>query len=380
MRIGYVNPEYGARRNIIGCCSECDYIRVRSFKSAFEKIKAKVGLSTLGLSPYYFCGGFAADFRKVDLYHFWNNVALWPCKTPYITSFEAELPRKFVKGALFDRAVKSLLSNQCRHLIAFSEYAKNTTLEYARLHGFSEISRKISVHLPPQELLCTSKEINMKVGDFKKKGGVRLVFCGKDFFRKGGSEIVKALLKVRKEFEVEAFLIGDYEHVDYASSWDVDSADEMRTIFANNEGWLHHYKSMNNQDMLSLAKTCHIGLLPTRHDTFGYSLLEFQACGLPCITTDVCSLPEVNNNDVGWMIKACESNDERVGFSTPDKLKGLSRIIESGLVTKLCEALSKPDIIIEKGIRAIESISKNHSPEKYGDFLGVLYEKASWSS
>ena len=59
MRIGYVNPEYGARRNIIGCCSECDYIRVRSFKSAFEKIKAKVGLSTLGLSPYYFCGGFA---------------------------------------------------------------------------------------------------------------------------------------------------------------------------------------------------------------------------------------------------------------------------------------------------------------------------------
>lgn len=65
MRIGYVNPEYGARRNIMGCCSECDYIRVRSFKSAFEKIKAKVALSTSGLSPYYFCGGIAEDFHRV---------------------------------------------------------------------------------------------------------------------------------------------------------------------------------------------------------------------------------------------------------------------------------------------------------------------------
>lgn len=376
MRIGYVNPEYNTRRNIIGCCSECDYIHVRSFKSAFEKIKAKVGLSTSGLSPYYFCGGIAADFHKVDLYHFWNNVALWPCKTPYITSFEAELPRKFVKGALFDRAVKSLLSNQCRHLIAFSEYAKNTTLEYARLHGFSEISRKISVHLPPQELLSSPKEINTRVGDFKNNGVIRLMFCGKDFFRKGGSEIVKALLKVRKEFEVEAFLIGDYKHIDYASSWKVDSMDEMQTIFANNESWLHHYKSMNNQDMLSLAKKCHIGLLPTRHDTFGYSLLEFQACGLPCITTDVCSLSEVNNNEVGWIVKVCESNDGRVDFSTLDKLRVLSQNIEGDLFTKLCEAVSKPDIIIEKGLRALENISKNHSPQKYENFLGVLYNEA----
>ncbi|MFW2788163.1 glycosyltransferase, partial [Acinetobacter baumannii] len=46
----------------------------------------------------------------------------------------------------------------------------------------------------------------------------------------------------------------------------------------------------------------HIGLLPTWADTFGYSVLEFQACGCPVISTDVRALSEINNNDIGWLI------------------------------------------------------------------------------
>ena len=202
------------------------------------------------------------------------------------------------------------------------------------------------------------------------------MFCGKDFFRKGGSEIVRALMRVRKDFDVEAYLIGDYDHVDYASSWVVDNAEEMRKLIAENSDWLHCYNSMPNNEMLELSKTCHIGLLPTRDDTFGYSVLEFQACGLPCITTDICSLPEVNNDEIGWLLKVPKKSNGSADFSTVEKMRELSQVIECGIETILREALSKPEKIFLKGLKSLQNIQSNHTPEKYGLRLGMIYKEA----
>ncbi|MBQ4385142.1 MAG: glycosyltransferase family 4 protein [Kiritimatiellae bacterium] len=379
MRIGYVNPEYGARRIIIGRCPDVEYIRVRSFKSLGDKIKGKLGLLKPNtLQPYFFNGGIADKLKKVDLFHFWNNIALSPCHKPYITSFEAELPRKFPEGRLMDKGVASLMSNQCRKLIAFSKHAMKGECDFAKFHGFGEIIKKITVLLPPQEVLVAQNDMLLKAEKFMGGGGspVKLVFCGRDFFRKGGSEIVRALVNVRKDFNVEAYLIGDYEHVDYASSWEVDSADEMQRIISKNEDWLHHYNSMHNNDMLELAKTCHIGLLPTRDDTFGYSVLEFQACGLPCITTDICSLPEVNNEENGWVVKVSKKSNGCADFSTAEKLWGLSQEIERGIEKILRDALSKTENIFDKGLKSLQNIRVNHAPDKYGQRLAEIYLEA----
>lgn len=50
-------------------------------------------------------------------------------------------------------------------------------------------------------------------------------------------------------------------------------------------------------------KNSHVGLLQTWSDTYGYSVLEFQACACSVITTDLRALPEINNNEVGWLIE-----------------------------------------------------------------------------
>ncbi|WP_125140102.1 glycosyltransferase family 4 protein [Clostridium transplantifaecale] len=44
-------------------------------------------------------------------------------------------------------------------------------------------------------------------------------------------------------------------------------------------------------------------LLPTFADTYGYSLLEMQACGLPVVSTNVRAMPEINDNECGWIAK-----------------------------------------------------------------------------
>lgn len=377
MRIGYVNPEYGAMRNIIGKCYEHQYVRVRSLKSLYDKALTKVGLWRNGLRPYFFCGGIAEDFHKVDLLHFWNNIALWPCKTPYITSFEAELPRKFRSKGFLCKGFESMLSNQCKRLIAFSKHAKQVELNFAKMHGFPQVEDKMVVLLPPQKALVEEQDILRKFDIIRGPlSPLRLIFVGKDFFRKGGSEIVRALIKVRKDIEIEAFLVGDYEHIDYASSWEVDSVEEMNRLFAENEGWLHHYKSMHNADMLELAKTCHIGLLPTRDDTFGYSVLEFQGCGLPCITTNVCSLPEVNNDRVGWLINTSDKLDGGADFSTPERMRNLSRRIERGIVESLCSAIRSPDLIVERSRLAYANILTQHSLKNYSQCLGKIYHES----
>lgn len=376
MRVGYVNPEYCAMRMIIGKCPGYEYVRIRSFKSLVDTIKGKLGLLRPGLQPYYFCGGFPQDFHRVDFLHFWNNVALWPCKTPYITSFEAELPRKFPEGWMMRKGIESLLSNFCRKLVAFSKRTESNELRFAREHGFSEIESKMTVLLPPQEVLVSYDDISRRINSKGSTSTLRLIFVGKDFFRKGGAEIAKALVKLRKDFSIEAFLVGKFDHVDYASSWEVDSVDEMRKLFYENESWLHHYPSMPNAEILNLAKTCHIGLLPTRDDTFGYSVLEFQACGLPCVTTNVCSLPEINNDSIGWMVNVTKLSNGSADFSTSEKMRELAETTEKGLIEKLREALSNTTAIGEKGLLALENIKSNHSPEEYGQQLVEIYEKA----
>ena len=244
-------------------------------------------------------------------------------------------------------------------------------------NGIEELDKKITVLLPPQKTLASEDAIVQKTRD-RRGGGepIRLIFVGKNLYRKGGSEIVKAAVEVRKDFEIEAFVIGDFEHVDYASSWEVDSAEDMRRLLKENDDWLHHFTTMPNDEVIALAKTCHIGLLPTRDDTFGYSVLEFQACGLPCITTDIRALSEVNNDGIGWLVNVPKLPNGCADFSTAEKMRELSQTIEKGLVGKLREALSRPEAIAGKGIKALHNIETNHSPETYGRRLGEIYEEA----
>ncbi len=373
MTIGFVNPEYATRRNIIGRCPGYQYVRCRSFSSLLVKLQRKFKRKKSGSSPYVYRGGASENWTHVDLLHFWNNIALWPCRKPYVTTFESTLPRAFPEGVLMEAGLRSLASPQCRRLIALSESARKLQMQFDAEKGIGEVvDRKITVLLPPQEVLVDTDPEPVSSQD----NAVRFIFCGKDFFRKGGSEIVRALVTVRKDFPVEAHLIGDFNHVDYASSWKIDSADEMRGLFDDNSNWLHHYDRMPNAEMLELAKTCHIGLLPTRDDTFGYSVLEFQACGLPCITTDVRALPEVNNDEIGWLVKVPKKADDRADFSTPEKLRELSDTIEAGLIAKMTEALVNPGLIAAKGARALDNIRCRHSPEFFGERLGTIYKEA----
>lgn len=377
MTIGYTNPGYPVRRTILDKCCNVQYVRAHPFRSAVAKFLNISRLSSLQpfarvLNGCYYSGGVAERLRKVDLLHLFNDIVLPPCKKPYITTFETTLPRKFAAGTMTQKGYESLLSNQCRRLIALSTHARSRQFALDAEFGARELDKKITVLLPPQEALAIESDIQQRM----ERGSFNVVFAGKDFFRKGGSEIVKALVQLRKDFNIEAYLIGDYGYFDYASSAGVDSPEEMWRLFSENKSWLHHFRRLPNNELMALAMSCHVGLLPTRDDTFGFSVLEFQACGLPCITTDIRALPEVNNEEIGWLVKVPRGPNGCADFSTIDKMRELSMVIEHGLVDKMRDAFSKPGTIAAKGMKALARIKCDHNPATYGEKLCQIYSEA----
>src|SRR5690606_873447 len=114
-------------------------------------------------------------------------------------------------------------------------------------------------------------------------------------------KVFEALLPAHSELFLN--IVSSMNFGDYATHTNESHFELAQTIIDQFPNNIKHYKHLKNEEVLDLFKKTHVGLLPTWADSFGYSVLEAQACGCPVITTDIRALPEINNNDIGWLIK-----------------------------------------------------------------------------
>lgn len=379
MKIGYTNPGYPVKRTILGKVDGCEYIRSRSFASVLSAIAIKLKLGRLASALInLFIGG--TNYRKVDLLHFFNVVQHPFCNKPFVTSFETALPRFPVhKGWLWKLGWRSLLSKNCTALLALSECSRRIQEQWtydAVEEGLlskveaQEILSKIKVIHPPQEVLIEEDVLFKK--DFSSP--LKFLFVGKDFYRKGGGEIVRAFERVKKLVDVQLIVIGNPKRKGYTTDAQWDDADTILKLIQSNQDWITYYPSLENAKVLELMKTCHVGLLPTRADTYGYSVLEMQACGLPVITTDVRALPEINNDECGWLIHVQKNACGEAFYATSEEIVALSQTIEAQLEVVVNEICENPQQIKEKALAALKRIKEMHSLKRYAEQLMCVYE------
>ena len=145
---------------------------------------------------------------------------------------------------------------------------------------------------------------------------------------------------------------------------------------AENVDWIEHYQDLPNNETLELIKSCDVGLLPTWADTYGLSVLESQACGCPVITTDIRALPEINNTDVGWLIRVPKNDLGEALYSTPEEREHLSQHIQAGLEAIIRSICADPSVIFNKGVKSLERIREMHDPDTYAQKLREIYQKA----
>jgi glycosyltransferase involved in cell wall biosynthesis len=303
------------------------------------------------------------------LLHLVNGISA--ASKPWVASFSHYLPRwnpvsRFGMGLMAGKA--------CRKLIAISAFA--FAYEEHLVDRFPEyrtsIRRKMCVLHPSQPPVVQDygeKEL--------PKDHIACSLVGADFFRKGGLEALRACERlVQDGYPIRLNIVSQLDAWDYASHAGGEEIREAHRLIDRMGPSVRYFPTMKNAAVLQLFKNSHVGLLPTYDDIYGYSVLEAQAAGCPVISTDVCALPEINNDDLGWMINVPKDS---LGIAYRKRLaqrKRLSSEIEEQLYGHLRSICEDPGTAEQKGRRALARIKAECRPEDRSATLERIYREA----
>jgi glycosyltransferase involved in cell wall biosynthesis len=386
--IGYQCKAYPEIRTVINKVTEIRYLKIHSFERIiFLLIRMVEKLFHVTLVKNKSCLMFShhSILPFTGIIHFCNTVNLSSDK--WISTFETVIPRYIPLESLrpyFSRsyptsrqatkALHAIAKNNCLSIIALSDCAR--LLQTKLIEGYPdldenirrEILSKLIVLHPPQEIYAE----NIAEKDYNN---LTFIFVGNDFFRKGGKEILHTFEKVTKDsnyfrdnISLTLIIISRMLTGDWVTHCTAKDKQEAVDFMQNNNQWVRFYNGLPNEEVIELIKTADIGLLPTMADTYGYSVLEMQACGVPVISTNVRALPEINNNDCGWIITVDKDDGGEAYYGNEDEVKRLRENIEKQLYDILVEIISnrnKKEYIKRKRELSLNRIKRQHSPESY---------------
>jgi glycosyltransferase involved in cell wall biosynthesis len=367
-----------------------EYRKVYDYYSLLNRIAQKLNrtakrkvLSTFDLNNQF------QDFRlnQVDLLHLFNGISYG--KTPWVSNFETILPRLSGLLTKFNahpdvinlnrkelRAFDALDGKACKRLIALSECTRRIQLDLMRRVpvDVKRIEEKLIVLHPPQEKMIDAydeKKVDVS-------GPIRFMLVGAGFFRKGGREILRVFERlVRKyHYPIELVIVSSLRMDKYAAHETESDVVWTKEKIKANSDWINYHVSLPNEQVLDLMRRVHVGLLPTYADTYGMSVLEFQAHGVPVISTNVRALPEINNKQAGWLINVPRDELGEGLYATREQRAELSASIEAGLESIMHEIFADLGCLHRKGAASLEKIEHEHHPADYARSIGDIYQHA----
>ena len=396
MKIGilsYRMEYYINQRLMLGKLPEAEYVPAKDWYGFIRRLANKLN-RTLGkpLIPIFNLNNQFEDLdlNRVELLHFFNGISYG--RTPWVTSFETIVPRfahlvtrhqgKEIGhtglDALTRRGLEALAGSACLAILPLSQSAalmqkdllKSYAAEYAQ-----PILDKMRVLHPPQEVLVPE----LRPRAYSARNPIKFILVGAAFSRKGGREILDVFEKlVRQEnLPIRLIIVSSLRIENFAAQETEADVAWAKAKIAENSDWLEHYPELPNAETLALMRAADVGLLPSYADTYGFSVLEMQACGVPVVSTDIRALPEINNSTVGWLIKVPKNALGEALFATAEERQALSQSIRGGLEQFVREIAADPAQIAIKGTAALERIRKEHNPAAYADALRQVYRLAA---
>ena len=321
-----------------------------------------------GATTFLNCIHHGGGIPRVDGFHLVNALSI--SRKPWISTFEHFLPRWDAHSRF---GMELIARRNCQAIIGLSEYARRSMEQLLEEHdGLRQvISDKMSVLAPPQRLVIDSyddKPLDHTLPVF--------TFVGREFFRKGGMEILQAASLLRAEgHRFRVHIISTLETGDYVTRSNSADAARARRAIDELSGTVVYRGEMPNAEVLDTLRGSHAALLPTYDDTYGFSVLEAQACGTPVITTDVCALGEINDPGVGWVIPLPHDRWGQAYRVTPDDLGRLSAMVRDGIAAAMREIILDPSSARSRGIRSLERIRANHDPTLHAETLTGMYRR-----
>lgn len=328
----------------------------------------------------------APYYPNIDVVHTFNRICLGD-RNQWIATFEKTFPEYFsdenhIPLNRMRKKLPLLLSDKCLALLPMSDWAfhyEQWLLEHIATPTEQQtIERKMAVLYPPQEKMISERAVCNKFRDIDQ---LKILFVGSQMKRKGGVELIRVLDQLRKEkYRFSAVIVGDFE-LEYGNfKLSTKEKKDIKAIIENSD-WLEYHKKATNEEILNLAKAAHIGVLPTMGDTFGFSVLEMQACGCPVVSTDRQALREINHSECGWLLETKSANmihrDDFAHYSS-EEVSQLSEVVQVELYKTLKNILDQPEQIAAKAQKALSRIQNKHDPVQYAAKLQGIYQQAAY--
>jgi glycosyltransferase involved in cell wall biosynthesis len=295
------------------------------------------------------------DFNLNDCigFHFWNATSF--SKKPWITTLELPFNESL--------RLEHLARSQCKQVFCLSSWVMDCQ------KNFLQKSPHRDDILPKLKLLHPSQNSNITESDLISKNfteTLKFIFVGRDFFRKGGYECVKAFSRIIElGLDAELTIVSQLTTNDYPVPAPQENLEHALKLIENSQGKIKVSPEISQQEVFNLIANSHIGLLPTYNDSYGYSVLEFFSYGCPVITTNVLALPEINHSDRGWIIEMplVENEDgiKLIDRNSPEKNAKMSNLLTELLVSLIQSILEDRSQLNPKSVAALRYIEQNHN-------------------
>lgn len=182
------------------------------------------------------------------------------------------LPGKhaLLKKIYYETLIKKAAKNAA-HIITVSEYSKKTIIDWANLPAdkITVVGNGISKHFKPE-------------GDRFQPGFSYLLHVGNTKAHKNVARLIEAFATAKIDNSIHLILTGE------------NNATLQKLIQQYHlTNRVHFQTNLSDEKLATLYRGASAFCLPSLYEGFGIPLLEAMACGVPIITSNITSLPEV---------------------------------------------------------------------------------------
>ncbi|RAM51642.1 MAG: group 1 glycosyl transferase [Hapalosiphonaceae cyanobacterium JJU2] len=186
--------------------------------------------------------------------------------------------------------LEKLALEKCKLVIFSSEWAAQKAIEIYNLdvNKVKVISRGSNLELKSDRKVADIKNL------IKLRGTqiYKLIFIGIDWVRKGGTLALNITKELKRTgWNVELRLIGD-----------LPKSRESIPDFVKPIGYINKSKLEGKNKFYSLLADSHFLILPTQADVTPNVLIEANAFGVPCLTTNLAGIPSIIKDDINGKV------------------------------------------------------------------------------
>lgn len=199
----------------------------------------------------------------------------------------------------------------CRHFCKDSDVRWDHLLirqeanQLRHAHSVSAVSNHLADHLStfcdfPREriqvipLPINSEEFQIAHGNSQERRAPSILTVGRLEHRKGVDVLLRSLPKVWSQFpNLNVNVIGKEAQFTGKQLLRMVPTNRRSQVFC--PGYISHLELVHYYQKASIY------VAPTQYETFGYTILEAMACGLPIVTTPVGAIPELIEHGVNGL-------------------------------------------------------------------------------